>query len=89
MVRISETVFVVARPDGSSDRFDTYQEADAVRAGTPGSQLRTVQSERDVPADYVVTSGGDEVSRHTNAADAGRVARSTPGSVVVLLPREE
>lgn len=88
MARITETVFVVARPDGTSDEFTAFDEAAASQAASPGAQLRTRNIERDVPADYAVMVDGEILSRHDTAREASVAARSSPGAEIVIWPKE-
>lgn len=88
MARITETVYVVASPDGSLAEFTSIVEAERCQQAIAGSQIRTQNRGRDVPAEYAVMIDGEVISRHQTAADAGQVSRGTPGSIVTIIPIE-
>lgn len=82
-------MFIVARPDGSTEEFATVDEATAVQSASPGSQLRTTTKTSTVPGEYVVVDADEaEIDRFDSAVLANRCRQSNPGSEIRILPKE-
>lgn len=73
-------------PDGNVQEFDTFEEAAPAQAARLGSQLRTLSSFEDVPAEYGVLSDGELIGSFGSAHEAAVTARGIPGAQVQLVP---